>query len=86
MIYLGEIRLLAGFNIMTEQERSAYNISEVTSFMGVLCVVMSYASILMFFSVILSVIAIVAFSAVMVVMAFYVNIGKRFRADAQTKN
>jgi len=80
--YLGDVRVIAGFNMMTEKERSHYNINRVTFFIGILCVAMSYAFFLIYLSGILFTIVIVALTAVTIVFAFYVGVGKRFRADA----
>jgi hypothetical protein len=77
IIYLGDSRLLAGFNVMTEQERSHYNMDKITSFTGVNCVLMSYTFFLLFVSIILFSIAFAAVTAAMII-PFYTRIGKRF--------
>ena len=76
-VYLGGIMVLAGFNTMTEQERSQYNIEEVTSFVGILLVLLSYISLLM----LVYFVFIGVFLAIVIFMAIYVSVGKRFRAS-----
>jgi len=85
MIFLGDPRLIAGFNVMTEKERSTYNMKRVTFFMGALCMALSYTFFLIFLSIILFCVMIVALCILTMVISFYINAGKIFKADASGK-
>ncbi|MCL2296199.1 MAG: DUF3784 domain-containing protein [Methanomassiliicoccaceae archaeon] len=76
-VYLGGVMLLAGFNTMTREERAQYNIKEVTSFMGIFLVLISYLALLM----IIHFVFFTVFIAAVLVMVIYVNVSKRFRAS-----
>lgn len=73
--YLGESLFIAGFNTMTERERSKYDMRRITLFMGVLCALMSYSLFLIFLSWIVFTVAILVL-CVMMIVPFYT--GGRF--------
>ena len=75
MAYLGDVRVLAGYNMMTEQEQSRYNMDKITLYIGMLCVLLSYAFFLIFLSWILFTIAILALTIVTVAVAFGFGMG-----------
>lgn len=77
IVYLGGFMLLAGVNTMTKEERSRYNMNEITSFAGVFLVLLSYIAYLMMISIMFFAVFIIATFAMIV----YVNTSKRFRAD-----
>ena len=78
-VYLGGAMLLAGFNTMTKQERSQYNVKALTSFMGVFIVLLSYFALFMALHFAFFVVFIIAVLAVVI----YVNVSRRFRANGQ---
>ncbi|MCL1811037.1 MAG: DUF3784 domain-containing protein [Methanomassiliicoccaceae archaeon] len=79
VVYLGGAVLLAGFNTMTEEERSRYNMKEVTSFMGIFLILLSFVTFLM----LIFFVFIVVFIAAVLVMLVYVNISKRFKTNVE---
>jgi len=70
MAYLGDVRVIAGYNMMTEMERTRYNIDKITLYLGALCVVVSYALFLALLSWVLFSIAVLALTVVMIAIAF----------------
>ena len=79
MAYLGDVRVIAGYNMMTERERTRYNIDKITLYLGALCVVVSYALFLIFLSLILFLIAVLALTVVMIAIAFGYGTGSSKR-------
>ena len=90
LVYLGSYMLLAGFNTMTEKERSAYDLEKVTSFTGASLVLLSYLFFLMWPAIVLFdgmalfwVMFVVFICGTFFMIAFLNS--KRFKKNPQTK-
>ncbi|MCL2146145.1 MAG: DUF3784 domain-containing protein [Methanomassiliicoccaceae archaeon] len=84
-VYLGGYMLLAGFNTMSKDERSAFDMEKVTSFTGASLVLLSYVFFLswpssVFYGPMMFWVMTVAFVAGVVFMAVFLNTG-RFKVD-----
>jgi len=83
-VYLGGHMLLAGFNTMSEGERSAFDMDRVTSFTGISLALLSYGFFLIwplsaFYGPTVSLVMTVAFAAGTILMVVLLNTA-RFKA------
>jgi hypothetical protein len=88
VVYLGEYKLLAGVNTMSEQERSQYNMDEIASFMGMILVIESFvlfATLAVLWEILFFIAGILVFFAILIIAIVYININKKFKTDPQAK-
>ncbi|MDR1405447.1 MAG: DUF3784 domain-containing protein [Candidatus Methanoplasma sp.] len=81
-VYLGTTKLLAGFNTMSECEMSKYNVANITSFMGVFLVAVSYIFLIQGVLGSAGRALLLVVVGMLVIAVIYVNFNSRFKSEA----